>query len=273
MTRCEHITSCHGQLADSLASGVELTGLVGQFCNADELFTAVARFLPNAELQCHYHPCAEAIVVLEGVVHVTVENRRYELSHLDAIQIPAYVPHHVCNPQQTEGAKLLVALASDAPQRTFSPLSPAVIDCSRSTPTNPESVTRFATAPQYELGYRALFRDLFQGKNGFHGICGGFGEFGAGGELPCHTHDYDESITIIRGQAICQVAGAEYSLSDRATALVPRGRPHRFRNPSDEPMAMIWVYAGDTPDRLIVSQELCECSQNADRFVKASQGV
>lgn len=273
MTRREHVTQAHSQRTGALAPGVELTNLVGQFCNAERLFTAIARFLPNTELNCHLHPCAEAMVVLEGVVQVTVENRRYELNHLDAIQIPAHLPHHVCNPQQTEETKLLVALASNSPQRTFSPLSPSVVDCLQSAPNAPEKVMRFATAPEYELGRGALFRDLFQSGNGFHGICGGYGEFGATGELPCHTHDFDESITIIRGQAICQVAGVEYSLSDCATALVPRGRPHRFKNPSHEPMAMIWVYAGDKPDRSIMSQELCSSTHPFGRLLKSSQGA
>ena len=45
-------------------------------------------------------------------------------------------------------------------------------------------------------------------------------------------------------------------MSDRATALQPRGRVHYFINESDAPMAMLWVYAGPVPERIIV-QDRC----------------
>jgi oxalate decarboxylase/phosphoglucose isomerase-like protein (cupin superfamily) len=39
--------------------------------------------------------------------------------------------------------------------------------------------------------------------------------------------------------------------------MVPTGLPHRFLNESDEPMAMVWVYAGDEPERTIVDTGYC----------------
>ena len=86
----------------------------------------------------------------------------------------------------------------------------------------------------------------------------GDGVFQPGASLPCHYHHYDESITIVEGAAICQVAGREYPLSGCGTACIPRGRPHRFLNRSDRPMAMIWVYAGDEPERTLVDASCCE---------------
>ena len=79
-----------------------------------------------------------------------------------------------------------------------------------------------------------------------------------GASLPCHIHGFDESITIVTGRAISQVAGREYELSNCDTACIPQGRPHRFINRSDQPMAMIWVYAGDEPDRTLVDPGYCE---------------
>ena len=46
--------------------------------------------------------------------------------------------------------------------------------------------------------------------------------------------------------------GRQYAMSDRATAMVPRGRVHYFINQSDGPMEMIWVYAGPMPERIVV---------------------
>jgi hypothetical protein len=39
--------------------------------------------------------------------------------------------------------------------------------------------------------------------------------------------------------------------------MVPRGLPHRFINQTNEFMAMVWVYAGDEPERVIVEDSLC----------------
>ena len=39
---------------------------------------------------------------------------------------------------------------------------------------------------------------------------------------------------------------------DFDAALQPRGRVHYFINETDRPMAMIWVYAGDMPQRLVL---------------------
>jgi len=62
-----------------------------------------------------------------------------------------------------------------------------------------------------------------QERFGSVGICGGYGEFNPGSSLPCHLHKYDESITIIKGEAICEVAGKRYLLSDCDTGFVPEG--------------------------------------------------
>ncbi len=39
---------------------------------------------------------------------------------------------------------------------------------------------------------------------------------------------------------------------------MPEGRPHRFLKRSDRPMAMIWVHAGDEPERTLVDPGSCE---------------
>jgi quercetin dioxygenase-like cupin family protein len=122
---------------------------------------------------------------------------------------------------------------------------------------NAESVVRFSEISPYELSPGALFRDLFASRLGSVGICGGYGIFAPGSSLPCHTHQFDESITIIQGKAVCLVQGQPYQLSDCDTALVPEGLPHRFLNQSDDPMAMIWVYAGKEPERTIVESGYC----------------
>ncbi len=106
-------------------------------------------------------------------------------------------------------------------------------------------------------GAQALFQDLYNADLGAKGICGGHGVFEPGARLPCHRHEFDESITIIQGTATCVVEGQRYELSGNATALVPQGRCHYFINLTLEPMAMLWVYAGDRPDRIVMDETYC----------------
>jgi oxalate decarboxylase/phosphoglucose isomerase-like protein (cupin superfamily) len=127
-------------------------------------------------------------------------------------------------------------------------------------------------ADEYELASGAMFRDLFVGSPDCRGICGGYGLFEPGASLPCHTHAFDESITIIQGRAACRVAGRKHIVEGCDTALVPRGLPHRFINEGSQPMAMIWVYAGDRPERTIVSQCLCDDSLETPAACDISAG-
>ena len=61
----------------------------------------------------------------------------------------------------------------------------------------------------------------------------------------------------MQGTATCVVEGRRHELSGCATAMVPQGRCHYFINLTLEPMAMIWVYAGDMPDRIVVDEAFC----------------
>lgn len=253
--RRERMTRIDGT-CDLLAPGVTLHALVGGGCGAIDLATGIATLAPAAGLPAHTHPCTEAMVLLEGEVVATVEGRRYRLRQYDALHVPPGVPHAVDNAGPAT-ARVFAAFASATPGRDLVAL-PAAHDCEVPPPGAPERLTRFDAAARYDLAEGADFRDLFRGFPGCTGICGGYALFQPGKGLPCHIHDYDESISIVVGEAVCQVAGAEYTLTGCGTALVPRGRPHRFINRSDRPMAMIWVYAGDTPDRVIVEEFLCE---------------
>ena len=61
----------------------------------------------------------------------------------------------------------------------------------------------------------------------------------------------------MKGRATCQVSGRSYTLSNCDTAMAPTGAPHRFLNEGTEPMAMVWVYAGDEPERTLVDPGYC----------------
>jgi putative monooxygenase len=257
MSRTEVLTRGDGPPTGELAPGVELQVLATGSMGAQGLTTALARFRPGAVLGYHRHPFSEVIVVLAGQPVVLVEGRRYRLKAFDALHLPAQTPHSVENPADSEPAVLHSSFASDAPTRELVTKTYPIDDREASDHASPESLVRFDTAAVYELAPNAFFRDLFARRLGSRGICGGYGLFQPSASLPCHYHDYDESITIVAGRAVCQVAGREHDVANCDTACIPRGRPHRFLNRSTEPMAMIWVYAGDEPDRVLVDAGFC----------------
>jgi quercetin dioxygenase-like cupin family protein len=258
MDRTESLTRGVGPASIELAPGVGIRVLATEETGAIGVTTALARFQPSAILPLHTHPISEVVVVLEGQAEAFVEGRRYRLGVYDAIHFPAEVAHSIVNGSRTTPALLHTSFASEKPTRTFVATPFTVSDRNGTDSTTPETLIRFASAPPYELAPRTAFRDLFAGRFGAKGICGGYSVFEPGAGLPCHFHGYDESITIVSGIAISQVAGKDYEVSNYDTLCIPKGRPHRFLNRSDKPIAMIWVYAGDEPDRTIVEPGLCD---------------
>lgn len=244
-TRKERVTR-GGDPGSEVAAGVSLLEFASSKLGAVGFTTGVARFAPGAVLPYHVHNAGESVTVVQGKAEIAVEDRTYVLTPFDSLHIPSGVAHRA---QGLEPTTLHVAWASAEVTRTRvdPPFKGRAV----------ESLRRFAQAEEYELSKNARFRDLFAARFGSKGICGGYGRFAPGASLPCHMHEYDESITIIEGVATCRVAGRKYSVGGCDTALVPKGFPHRFINDSDQHMAMIWVYAGDEPARTVVDDCLC----------------
>jgi len=240
-----------------LAPGVSLDCLVGKHNGARNLTTGLVTFEPNAKLEYHTHPVSESITVLSGTAVVAVEGREYSLGLLDTIVIPRGLAHAAWNASASGRAVVHVAQASDAPSRELisTPFERRGMPSESTNLPGKERVTRFNTATRFEAGPGTSFIDHFNQRL-MPGIemSGGYGLFQPGGRLPAHFHDFDESICIIQGTAICVVEGRRYPMANCATALEPRGRVHYFINESKEPMAMIWVYAGPVPERIIVDE-------------------
>jgi quercetin dioxygenase-like cupin family protein len=215
--------------------------------------------MPGAQLPYHRHPHGEAVTLLSGEAELEVEGRRYRLRPLDNVYIPPERPHFAVNPATGKPALCHIAMNTHEPsQRPVHPTWPTrLMPDDAPGVAGGERVSRHASTPWYEPNPGARFQDYFNRDLGSAGMSGGYGVFTPGGRLPCHLHDFDESITIVQGTATCVVEGRRYALADYATALAPRGRCHYFVNLSDRPMAMIWVYAGDLPQRLVLDEKCC----------------
>ncbi len=239
--------------------GVVFECLVGAHNNAKGLSTGVVEFAAGVKLAYHRHPTTESITLLEGSAVVDVEGRRYRLSQFDNVVIPPGVPHGVENSSADRAARFHVAFPTAAPSRELvEPCFPPrqMPDDSLGPRTaGLERVNRFCSAERFDAGGGATFIDFFN-ETIMPGVemSGGYGLFSPGGRLPAHIHDFDESICIVHGTAVCIVEGRRYAMSGYSTALQPRGRVHYFANETNEPMAMIWVYAGPRPERIVVDE-------------------
>ena len=258
-SRLERVTHAATAPALELVEGVSVVFFANGELGAKGFSTGLARFKPGVELPCHKHECGESITVLQGRCDIAVEGRIYRLAPYDSMHVPAGVAHGLKSLESSTDLLAHVAFSSATVTRELvrTPFTERDLRDAAASTEGPEALSRFSRAQEYELSANALFRDLFAKRLGSKGICGGYGRFAPGASLPCHTHLYDESITIVEGGATCLVAGRRYALSGCDTALVPQGLPHRFINETNEPMAMVWVYAGDEPERVIVDNRIC----------------
>jgi quercetin dioxygenase-like cupin family protein len=239
--------------------GVVFECLVGEHNSAINLTTGIVAVSPTVQLAYHRHPTSESITLLEGDVVVEAEGRRYRLSPLDNIVVPRGIAHAVQNTSHDRPARIHIAFPTSSPARELIEPNFERIDMPDDS-TGPgkskvERVTRFASAKRFNEGLGATFIDFFN-RDLMPEIemSGGYGLFRQGDRLPAHIHDFDESICIVEGTATCVVEGRQYSMSNYSTALQPRGRVHFIVNKSEAPMAMLWVYAGPKPERIVVDE-------------------
>lgn len=252
--RPELITTAGSGPRATIEPGVTFECHVGAHNHARRLTTGLVTFAPRAGLSYHTHPFSESITLLRGRAVIEVEGRAYELGPLDNIVIPKEIAHAARNGSADEDAVIHIAMPTDRPTRTL-------VDGRFPHPAGgasrpgPERVNRFRQAPRFAAGPNTEFIDFFNADlvPGIE-MSGGYGLFYPGGRLPAHLHDFDESIGIIDGTATCAVEGRRYRLSAGETAMVPRGRVHYFINESASPMAMLWVYAGPRPERIVVDE-------------------
>jgi quercetin dioxygenase-like cupin family protein len=243
-----------------IVPGIELIPLVGGHNGAEKLFTGLLTLAPQSTYPIYARPFTEATVLLAGDAAVDVEDRRYRLGTTDAMTIPAGLPRRLVNLSTSRPALFHLSLAAAAPVQTWVNGRFSTVEQPASSTGHPgaERVCRNDPTGRFELAPRALFQDLFSGDSVAQGICGGYGFFEPGARLPCHRHEFDESITIVQGTATCVVEGRRHELARNATALVPQGLCHYFINLTLDPMAMIWVYAGDKPDRIVMDESYCQ---------------
>ncbi|BBC35686.1 uncharacterized protein SGFS_069800 [Streptomyces graminofaciens] len=77
--------------------------------------------------------------------------------------------------------------------------------------------------------------------------------FQPGTGLPLHSHNVEESVLILEGEATAEIDGEFFDLTAGQATWVPAGVPHRFLNRGEGVMRIYWVYGGRDVTRTITA--------------------
>src|SRR5947207_1729879 len=66
--------------------------------------------------------------------------------------------------------------------------------------------------------------------------------FGPGTGIPLHTHNVEETVLILAGEALVELGNETFELSAGDATWAPAGVPHRFANRGSGEMRIYWVY-------------------------------
>ena len=109
------------------------------------------------------------------------------------------------------------------------------------------TVTGIENAPVFARG-DGVVTTLLVGTE----ICGkvpftsGLTRFPSGKKVPFHSHNCDEQVTLIEGEALVEIEGRDsVPVKRHDTAFIPRGNSHRFINTGAGELMILWVYATD----------------------------
>ena len=119
------------------------------------------------------------------------------------------------------------------------------------TPSNacllrPEELTA------YERGGGARTTPLINKEVGTQSFITGYTSFEGGAVIPFHSHNCQESVVLMEGEAMMDIDGLEYQLKPHDVTFIPPNVSHRFRNLSKtNPMKILWIYENTAATRTL----------------------
>jgi 3-isopropylmalate dehydrogenase len=96
----------------------------------------------------------------------------------------------------------------------------------------------------------------------------GITEFPAGAGIPLHTHNVEESVLILEGQATAVLGEDSFDLEPGDATWAPAGVPHRFANRGKRPMRIYWVYGGRQ-----VTRTICATGETVEHLSEQDRGA
>ena len=120
--------------------------------------------------------------------------------------------------------------------------------------TNSAVVLRPHEIPRSDRGGGAFTTPLVTRRVGATSFINGITEFGPGKAVDFHSHNCEESVILLEGEAILDIDGQEHRLKPFDTTWIPPNVVHRFRNGSTEaPMKIFWTYASPDATRTLAT--------------------
>ncbi len=92
--------------------------------------------------------------------------------------------------------------------------------------------------------------------------------FGPGTQIPVHTHNVEETVMVIEGQATAVVGEDRYDLEAEDVTWVPSGVPHCFINRGRGTMRIYWVYGGRD-----VTRTICATGETFEHLSEKDRGA
>jgi quercetin dioxygenase-like cupin family protein len=118
---------------------------------------------------------------------------------------------------------------------------------------DPYEIFRPQELPVIDRGNGAKTTPLVTAKAGAKDFLNGMTVFEPGAQIAHHSHNVAESVMVIMGTAVVNVAGQEHLLHTFDTTFVPAEIPHHFKNASaTEEMRIFWTYGSIDATRTII---------------------
>ncbi|MEV6162116.1 cupin domain-containing protein [Streptomyces sp. NPDC052052] len=107
------------------------------------------------------------------------------------------------------------------------------------------TIIKAASVPLLDRGGSVVTTPLITtpSAGGENRITSGMSVYPVGSGAPLHSHNCDEHVTILEGEAEVVVDGEVTKLGQFDTTYVPSPIPHLFRNIGDRPLRILWVYS------------------------------
>lgn len=113
-------------------------------------------------------------------------------------------------------------------------------------------ILRIDSLPVVDRGNGIQTTPLVTKELGSQHITTGITRFPVGAKVPLHSHNCDEQVTILEGEAEAELDGQRHRLHAYDTTLVPANKPHRFVNVGATPLAILWIYTAAEVTRTFV---------------------